>query len=896
MLKQPNTSKQIRGKKLLICLGIFFYCLYPSITYAAHISGGELYYRYIGPGTSTGTSRYEISLRLFRDCNPLGAGGFQTADLPTLVVLGIFSNANNAPILDSVPVQLTGFSQISLQNPGTCIQNAPPVCYQIGTYSIILDLQVNDEGYKVVYQSCCRANGLSNISETNAGATYLANIPGTFTVGNLPNSSPVFSIRDTVLVCRNRKFSLPFSAIDPDGDSLSYRFCEAYNSLGITDANIKKPFPPPYTEMNYRNNFSGISPLGNGVNIQPQTGLIEGIAPEGIINPIGLSYFVVTVCVTEWRNGLPISEHRKDFIIRISPCEIAQASLQIDERNCDTYAKSFINLGSSSQIQNWFWDFGVPNRTDDTSTLPDPNYVFPDTGTYRVKLVVNKETLCADSTFSTYYIYPGFFPKIKFNESCKKVAMQFEDATSLNFGSTNYWFWDFGVGNTFADTSVLKNPQYTYTSTGTYTVELIVGSSKGCLDTTSITINVPDKPNISITNDTTICVNDPLQLKGTGTGTWQWLPNKNINTNNIANPVASPDTSTTYYATLTTTPGCFNTDSVKVTVKKFVLLLPLNDTTICLGDTIQVNPISDGLKFNWQPSNNILNPNNKNTGIIPSSGKNKFKLTASIGSCTNIAEFTTKAVPYPVVNAGKDSSICFKDPATLKGSGTANIWEWSPAITITKPNEPLSLAFPSGTQQYILKGTSNNGCPKPVFDTMLIKVIPPVIANAGSDTSVVVGQPLQLNASGATKYQWTPNIFLSNQNIPNPVAIFNDPEEIFTYILTASTPEGCVGKDTLQIKIFKTTPGFFVPTAFTPDNNGLNDIFKPIPAGIAKFDFFKIYNRWGNEIFSTNISGKGWDGTYKGQLQEGGIYVWIVQGIDFTGRKHFQKGTVTLIK
>ena len=410
----PSNKTYRLFQTLLSHLALIFVImlLIPHESKAAHISGGELYYRYLGPGTAPGTARYQVSLRLFRDCNPIAGGNTQTADLPGLIVLGVFNNRTNATVIDSLPVPRTDFSEISLLNPGACIRNAPPVCYQIGTYTQTIELPINAEGYTISFQTCCRANGLSNISGINAGATYLANIPGTLSIGNAPNSSPVFDIRDTILVCRNRRFSLPFSAIDPDGDSLSYRFCEAYNSIGITNAAIRKPFAPPYTAISYQNNYTGSTPLGSAVTIRPQNGLIEGLAPDGIVNPVGLSYFVVNVCVTEWRNGVVISEHRKDFIIRISPCDIAQATLRIDERGCDTYTKTFANLTNSSQIQSWFWDFGVPNRLNDTSNLISPTYTFPDTGTYRVKLVVNKESVCADSAFSTYYIYPGFFPNI----------------------------------------------------------------------------------------------------------------------------------------------------------------------------------------------------------------------------------------------------------------------------------------------------------------------------------------------------------------------------------------------------------------------------------------------------------------------------------------------------
>jgi PKD repeat protein len=571
----------------------------PHESKAAHVSGGELFYRYLGSGSATNTWRYEVSLRLFRDCNPIaGSGGPErTAPLPEFVILGIFTNGFNTPFINNLSVSRTNFSQINLLNPGTCIQNAPSVCYQIGTYTTTIDLPINALGYTVSFQTCCRANGLSNISGDRTGASYVANIPGTSIIGNNANSSPVFDIRDTILVCRNRRFTLPFSATDPDGDSLSYRFCEAYSSPGITNADPIQPFPPPYSTVSYQDNYSGSLPLSNTVTIQPQNGLIQGLAPDGIINPVGLSYFVVNVCVTEWRNSTPISEHRKDFIIRISPCQIAQATLKIEERGCDTYNKTFANLTNSSLIQSWFWDFGVPNVSNDTSVLTEPIYTFPDTGTYKVKLIVNKESICADSTTSTYYIYPGFFPGITASQSCIGIPVQFNDATTSNYGAANTWRWDFGVNNSLADTSILKNPQYVYNNTGNYTVRLIVGSNKGCLDTISTIITVPDRPSIRITNDTTICLNDQLPLTGIGNGTWSWSPNTNISNTNIANPIVSPDTTTTYYVTLTNSPGCFSTDSVTVVVKKFVLLLPLTDTTICQGDTIQVNPVSDGLKF-----------------------------------------------------------------------------------------------------------------------------------------------------------------------------------------------------------------------------------------------------------------------------------------------------------
>jgi gliding motility-associated-like protein len=407
---------------------------------------------------------------------------------------------------------------------------------------------------------------------------------------------------------------------------------------------------------------------------------------------------------------------------------------------------------------------------------------------------------------------------------------------------------------------------------------------------------VPDKPTIDISRDTIICINDQLQLIGTGNGSWSWIPNINISDPAIPNPVVSPNITTTYIATLTRGTGCTNTDSVKVEVKPFVQLLPISDTTICLGDTIQINPVSDGLKFNWEPAAYVISPSEKNGRLIAPSGTTTFQLTATFGGCSSTTTFKVSTVPYPIVNAGNDTSICNKDTVFLNGSGNANTWTWTPDNNVRNPDQAFTYANPAGTTTYILKGISNNGCPKPAFDTVIVNVIPEVRANAGTDTVVVAGQPLQLNATGASNYQWFPSNYLNNPNIANPVAIFDQRQESFRYVVVVSTPQGCKDVDTINIKIFKTQPGFFVPSAFTPDNNGLNDIFRPVAVGIRQFDYFKIFNRWGNEIFSTSISGKGWDGNYKGQMQESGQYVWIVQGIDFTGKKHFLKGTLTLIR
>jgi gliding motility-associated-like protein len=98
------------------------------------------------------------------------------------------------------------------------------------------------------------------------------------------------------------------------------------------------------------------------------------------------------------------------------------------------------------------------------------------------------------------------------------------------------------------------------------------------------------------------------------------------------------------------------------------------------------------------------------------------------------------------------------------------------------------------------------------------------------------------------------------------------------------------------VKIFRTSPQIFVPTAFTPNGDGRNEIVAPVAVGLTKIDYFRIFNRWGQLVFQTTVNGKGWDGKIGGKDQGTATYVWIVKGTDFTGKGVFAKGSVTLIR
>ena len=153
-----------------------------------------------------------------------------------------------------------------------------------------------------------------------------------------------------------------------------------------------------------------------------------------------------------------------------------------------------------------------------------------------------------------------------------------------------------------------------------------------------------------------------------------------------------------------------------------------------------------------------------------------------------------------------------------------------------------------------------------------------------------------MQATGGANYQWLPPTYLSSSSISNPVAIFSSESEGFRYKVIVFDEAGCKDSSSILVKIYKTLPTVFVPTAFTPNNDGRNDYVRPIGVGIGQILFFNIYNRWGQLVFSTTVNGKGWDGKINGKEQSPGTFIWVVKALDYKGRPYIQQGTVTLIR
>lgn len=859
------------------CLILLLYFI-PRQAIADHITGGEMYYTFAG--FTNGLYTYDVTLKLFMRCN----SGRQ---FPDPAVISVFDRGSLSRIQD-INVNLFYQRTIQILDSDPCISDPPRVCYEVAYYYFRVALPSTASGYTLASQVNYRINGINNLTSfSQTGATYSCEIPGTIAPGN---NSASFTGSDLVIVCAGNFFSYSFAATDPDGDALRYSFCSAFNSTS-PGPNAVPVGPPPYEPVPYNApGYSSGSPMGSRVVIDPQTGLITGVAPPGGI-------YVVTVCVEEIRGGQVISTQRKDLQIHVADCSVAAAQLEEEYMLCgDTRVASIKNISNSPLIVSYDWtlfnEAGNAIHNTESNTL---NYTFPQNGTYSVQLIVNKNGACTDTGYAKVLVYPGLNPAFSASGICNTNPTIFRDETTVVTGSVNSWTWDFGETQSLTDTSTLRHPTYTYTKEGPKDVRLIVTTTEGCRDTLVQNIQVISKPPIKLSfRDSLICLNDQLQLQAESSGSQHWSPSTGVIHLNANGPLVSPSTTTKYFVDVNLD-GCLNRDSVLVRVTDHVNLQTMGDTTICNKDEIQLHIESDGLQYTWTPAESLNNAGIKNPKAFPDT-TTRYSVTARIGGCSTSRSFLVSTKPYPIVQAGGDTIICFNTPAFLHASTNGDEWSWLPAKGLSDVHLLNPVVRPDDETSYIFSAKFNDGCPKPGYDTLVVTVRPRIIAYAGNDTVAVVGQPFQLSASGGTQYEWSPSFALSATDIPNPVAQFNEAADNIRYSIKVMNDLGCFEMAYLNIKVYATGPNVFVPTAFTPNQDGLNDVLRPVVVGMKKFEYFKVYNRWGQLVFGTSQEGKGWDGRVNGQVQSNNVYVWMVKAVDFNGHPYFRRGTVTLIR
>lgn len=471
--------------------------------------------------------------------------------------------------------------------------------------------------------------------------------------------------------------------------------------------------------------------------------------------------------------------------------------------------------------------------------------------------------------------------------------------------------------------------------------QITASEINGCADLRDTIQVSATQPTIGgkVTGDNTVCegINaSNLVLSGNLGSVLRWLSSTDGLTWNPV-PATTPAytatnlTATTFYKALvqngsTCVPDSSTEAKITVDAKSMGGMITPANSVICEGqnkDAILSLTGNKGNVMNWQSSQDKIlwiNVNPVDTTLqfdingitVPTQYRTIVKNGACGPDTSSIASVSIFPAKYPQATAyPADTTICFGTIAQLNAnvstgtsytwSGLGNLYDQGNGIISTAPFLLTAQVAPSKTADYILY-IINEDCPIPLKDTFHIVVTPKVIVNAGHDTSVIANQPLQLSAfvnNSAENYSWLwlpPATNLNNTNISDPTAQLSSNIDSVRYVVRATNTIGCYGEDDIVVHVFKTGPEIFVPSAFTPNGDGRNDILKPIPVGIAKLDYFRVYSRWGQLLYSSSIIGNGWDGTLNGTQQPSGTYVYSTQGKDYKGGIVFRKGTVVLIR
>ncbi|MBS1638374.1 MAG: PKD domain-containing protein [Bacteroidetes bacterium] len=467
---------------------------------ATHIVGGEIYYDDLGGGN------YKIHMKVYRDC----FNGIPPLDNPAFVTI-YDANGNVAQTLSLNTISVTNIPP-SINNP--CIQTPNNVCVQEGIYETTVNLPPQTGGYYIVYQRCCRNNTILNlINPGDVGATYWEHIPGPEVVTT--NSSPRFNLFPPIFICNGIPINFNHSATDPDGDQLVYSLCTPFNGLdpccpvigtGPSGSSSQCPIPPstcptvntppPYVSVPFLAPYSASYPLSSSpaININPTTGLLNGV-------PNLNGQWVVGVCVSEYRNGVLIGTHHRDFQFNVVNCIVSVVSaIQTQTQFCAGLNVAFGNQSSSNTgTLTYYWDFGDPSTLADTSHVTSPNYTYPTPGNYTVTLIANPGQPCSDTSVQPFAVYPLLDAQFNAPPGECFNGNTFNFTAGGAFQGNGTFTWNFG-SHGVPQVSNVQNPSGVhFDAPGIYPIEFKIDEN-GCHDSIIDTVQVYQMPTAGFVN------------------------------------------------------------------------------------------------------------------------------------------------------------------------------------------------------------------------------------------------------------------------------------------------------------------------------------------------------------------------------------------------------------
>ena len=461
-------------------------------------------------------------------------------------------------------------------------------------------------------------------------------------------------------------------------------------------------------------------------------------------------------------------------------------------------------------------------------------------------------------------------------------------------GQTYIWSPSIGLNS-----SISASPTAQPNVSTTYSVFGI--DVNGCTGTASVSLTVTPLPNVAATG-INICYGQSGIISASGASTYIWGPNSALNTNIGASVTASPAVTTTYTVNGTDANGCSNSATAVVTVNPLpVIGVSPSNVLFCTGASIALSA-SGATNYSWSPPIGLNTTVGANVSTNPTATILYTVTGTDANGCAASATATLTLDPIPVASFSVIPSVgC--EPLTVNfqstsSNGVSSIWYFGDGTSGI--GNATQHTYPSGIYDVLLIASNTSGCADSSEQLAAVTVLASPTAFFTMDPPAPGNLPFSANlfnflnsSTGASSYLWNFGDHTTDTSF-NTSHSFTESGNYYV-VLTAIADNGCTDTAQSPLIVIEGEAKPWIPSAFTPNNDEVNDVFKIYGTAIAEIDF-RVFDRWGELVFQTNDLTKGWDGNFLGMKSSTDIYVYVVKLQMLSGKKYIMKGDVTLIR
>jgi len=551
-------------------------------------------------------------------------------------------------------------------------------------------------------------------------------------------------------------------------------------------------------------------------------------------------------------------------------------------------------LNNSTSAEDFTWDFG---DNSPTSNLANPTHVYTVPGVYTITLYANNDSSCitADTAYMTVVVLQTNLPNIIVNDTTLcHFEQQIEIGVEITNPSPNNTInWGPATGLLSAPNLPIVSVDPSANNVYWVTVKDTIPGICGFSITDTVHIDLSPRELSILTNDTVVCEGAVIPIVAIGTPgySYRWSPSIGVSDTTVLQPNITINQPNIY--TLTGSyQHCLDT-TVSITIgMHYQPSLELGaNKSVCQGTEVAlesaVSPFRNDYIYQWTPANGLSTPNAPTADFIAdTTGTYHLHVQTPIG-CSATDSITVLVYPGGFGGIIADTGYCPPNQAQLWASGGVS-YSWSPSYGLSDTTSATPVASPHTTTDYTVLITDIHNC----VDTerVSVQVYPVAVLSIPDSVTVYPGEQYHVQPeSNCLYFQWFPPSGLSNANIADPLM---SPSVRTRYFVTGTTEHGCSISDSMDVLVSETV--IDMPNAFTPGSN--NKVFKPAKRGIAQLKSFTVFNRWGNNVFTTTNIDEGWDGSFNGQPQPLGVYMYIIEAVADNGKVFTKQGNVTLIR